>query len=102
MTAVSEQMLKKRWYCYLKCFLDEEMLDDISKEFGDEMDEAVAKLLYVVEFCQREEVVLTPEIATGVLFAILVECVSFGTYPDMDDVAEFGTLLAKDTGFHFC
>ncbi len=99
MTDLSRNLRKKRWYCYLKSFLCDEMLEDIAAQYNDELSEALAKVINVIEFCHREEIQLAPEMAAGVLFGILAECASVRGAPHYDDLMSVGCMLARDTGW---
>ncbi len=96
MTKLAQTKYKKQWYCNLKNLLNESMLDDINEKYGDEMDEAIARILLIIDHCQREEEILPPEMAAGALFAILVECGSFENDPEFGDILDYGYILAKD------
>ena len=101
MTKVSQTILLKRWTLYLREILDIDMVNELfsSGSYGNELEESCAKILNVVEVCTREEITLSPTMATGVLLAILSECDCVSEFPDEDDLMNWGYLLAKETGY---
>ena len=101
MTKLSQTILLKRWSLYLREFLDVDMVEDIKKEYGDELGEACAKIINVIDVCEKEEgLELSPEMAAGVLLAIIAECASVGdSFPDYTDLLDLGYLLSRDTGY---
>lgn len=101
MTRLSQTILLKRWSLYLKDFLDIDMVEDLEDAYGNELEEACAKILNVVEVCGKEDHVLSPEMAAGVLTAILAECASVPEFPAYPELLEVGYLLAKETGFSY-
>lgn len=99
MTKVSESVFLKRWTLYLLEIMDKDMVEDLKSAYGDELAESCVKLLNVVNVCKREEVALTPEMASGVLISVFAECAAVPLFPDDDDLMDLGILLARETGF---
>lgn len=102
MPNVRQTLILKRWNLYLRSFFDLEMLEDIAEQYDDEMDESCARILNLIEVCEREGRVLTPEVAAGAIIGILAECACVTEIPEIDQVIGFGLLLAKETGFREC
>lgn len=102
MPNVRQTLILNRWNLYLRSFFDLEVLEDIVEQYDDEMEESCARILNVIEVCEREGRVLTPEVAAGVIIGILAECACVDGIPELDHVIGYGLLLAKETGFHEC
>ena len=100
MTKVSQTILLKRWSLFLREFLDMDMVEDLKANYGDELEEACAKIINVIDVCEKEDLELSPEMASGVLLAIIAECASVGyDFPDNADLLDMGYMLSKETGF---
>ena len=99
MPSIRQTLILKRWNLYLRSFFNLKMLADIAEYYNDELDEACARILNVIDFCERKGRVLAPEVATGVIIGVLAECVCVTEIPEMDRMIGFGLLLAKETGF---
>lgn len=101
MTKLSQTILLKRWSLYLREFLDVDMVEDLKKDYGDELGEACARIINVIDICEREkDIALSPEMASGVLLAIIAECASVGdSFPGYTDLLDLGYMLSRETGY---
>ncbi len=102
MPNIRQTLILKRWHNNLHSLFDPDMLEDLSEQYDDELDESCARILNVVEVCERENRCLLPEIATGVIIAILAECACLIEFPDNEDLMALGFLLAQETKFGNC
>lgn len=102
MPNIRQTLILKRWNLYLRGFFDMDMIEDISDQYGDELDESCARILNVIEVCEREDRILPPEVAAGVIIGILAECACVTEIPELDQLMGFSFLLAKETGFRDC
>lgn len=100
MTKLSQTILLKRWSLYLREFLDVDMVEDLKKDYGDELGEACARIINVIDICEKEDLELSPEMAAGVLLATIAECASVGdSFPDYTDLLDLGYMLSRETGY---
>ena len=58
MPNIRQALILKRWNLYLRSFFDLEMLEDIAEQYDDEMDESCARILNLIEVCEREGIKL--------------------------------------------
>ncbi len=102
MPNIRQTLILKRWNLRLRSLFDSDMLLDLSEQYDDELDESCARILNVVEVCEREDRCLLPEVAAGVIIGILSECACLKEFPDNEVLMALGYLLAKETKFGNC